>query len=275
MVIGENNNKTILADSSFDSNQISNLHLSIELSYSSLSYCIIDTQKYRCLLLSSQKLETDNLLEIFSNDDYLSQNFKSKSISFVNFANTLVPFELYEKEDKENLFALNHELNDEVLLEDNLREEIINLHAVPKLFFQTIKNIFPSAALRSQSSILINNFTNLNLKVETMFLYLKDSFVNIVVTKGKNLLFQNKFNYVTKEDLLFYVLFSIQELNFSNEDINTIVYGNVTEDEFSILYDYIRNIKYGNKLKDISCSNEFNSIENHCYSILYRQFLCV
>tara|TARA_B100000575_G_scaffold4983_1_gene3705 strand:+ start:1443 stop:2270 length:828 start_codon:yes stop_codon:yes gene_type:complete len=275
MVIGENNNKTILADSNFDSNQISNLHLSIELSSSSLSYCIIDTQKYRCLLLSSQKLETDNLLEIFSNDDYLSQNFKSKSISFVNFANTLVPFELYEKKDKENLFALNHELNDEVLLEDNLREEIINLHAVPKLFFQTIKNILPEAALRSQSSILINNFTNLNLKVETMFLYLKDSFVNIVVTKGKNLLFQNKFNYVTKEDLLFYVLFSIQELNFSNEDINTIVYGNVTEDEFSILYDYIRNIKYGNKLKDISCSNEFNSIENHCYSILYRQFLCV
>ena len=275
MVIGENNNKTILADSNFDSNQISNLHLSIELSSSSLSYCIIDTQKYRCLLLSSQKLETDNLLEIFSNDDYLSQNFKSKSISFVNFANTLVPFELYEKKDKENLFALNHELNDEVLLEDNLREEIINLHAVPKLFFQTIKNILPAATLRSQSSILINNFTNLNLKVETMFLYLKDSFVNIVVTKGKNLLFQNKFNYVTKEDLLFYVLFSIQELNFSNEDINTIVYGNVTEDEFSILYDYIRNIKYGNKLKDISCSNEFNSIENHCYSILYRQFLCV
>ena len=275
MVIGENNNKTILADSSFDSNQISNLHLSIELSSSSLSYCIIDTQKYRCLLLTSWKLESDNLFEIFSNDDYLSQNFKSKSISFVNFANTLVPFELYEKEDKENLFALNHQLNDEVLLEDNLREEIINLHAVPKLFFQTIKNILPGAALRSQSSILINNFTNLNLKVETMFLYLKDSFVNIVVTKGKNLLFQNKFNYVTKEDLLFYVLFSIQELNFSNEDINTIVYGNVTEDEFSILYDYIRNIKYGNKLKDISCSNEFNCIENHCYSILYRQFLCV
>ena len=275
MVIGENNNKTILADRSFDSNQISNLHLSIELSSSSLSYCIIDTQKYRCLLLSSRKLESDNLLEIFSNDDYLSQNFKSKSISFVNFANTLVPFELYQKKDKENLFALNHELNDEVLLEDNLREEIINLHAVPKLFFQTIKNILPAATLRSQSSILINNFTNLNLKVETMFLYLKDSFVNIVVTKGKNLLFQNKFNYVTKEDLLFYVLFSIQELNFSNEDINTIVYGNVTEDEFSILYDYIRNIKYGNKLKDISCSNEFNSIENHCYSILYRQFLCV
>ena len=275
MGIGENNNKTILADSSFDSNQISNLHLSIELSSVSLSYCIIDTQKYRCLLLSSRKLESDNLLEIFSNDDYLSQNFKSKSISFVNFANTLVPFELYKKEDKENLFALNHELNDEVLLEDNLREEIINLHAVPKLFFQTIKNILPAATLRSQTSILINNFTNLNLKVETMFLYLKDSFVNIVVTKGKNLLFQNKFNYVTKEDLLFYVLFSIQELNFSNEDINTIVYGNVTEDEFSILYDYIRNIKYGNKLKDISCSNEFNSIENHCYSILYRQFLCV
>ena len=108
-----------------------------------------------------------------------------------------------------------------------------------------------------------------------MFLFLKDSYINIVVTKGDSLIFQNKFEYQTKEDLLFYVLFSIQQLNFSNEEINTVIYGNISKEEYNILYQYIRNIKFGNKLKDISCSNEFNNIKDHCYNILYRQFLCV
>ena len=60
-----------------------------------------------------------------------------------------------------------------------------------------------------------------------------------------------------------------------NEEINTLVYGIIAKEEFKILYQYIRNIKYGNKLNDISCSNEFNNIDGHCYNLLYRQFLCV
>ena len=42
-------------------------------------------------------------------------------------------------------------------------------------------------------------------------------------------------------------------MNLSNEEINTLVYGIIAKEEFNILYQYIRNIKYGNKLNDISC----------------------
>ena len=45
MVTGENN-KTLIKDSTFDSLQISNYHLSIELSEKSISYCIVDKNKY-------------------------------------------------------------------------------------------------------------------------------------------------------------------------------------------------------------------------------------
>tara|TARA_B100002019_G_scaffold32573_1_gene26504 strand:- start:280 stop:1104 length:825 start_codon:yes stop_codon:yes gene_type:complete len=274
MVTGENN-KTLIKDSTFDSLQISNYHLSIELSEKSISYCIVDKNKYRCYLLFSQNYESQNLLKILNEDEFITREFLSKSISFVNFPNTLIPKELYNEKDKKNIFSVNHSLTNEELVIDELKSKIINLYAIPNTIFQTVKNVIPEAIIRSNSSILINNFLSLNNLQETMFLFLKDSYINIVVTKGDGLIFQNKFEYQTKEDLLFYVLFSIQQLNFSNEEINTVIYGNISKEEYNILYQYIRNIKFGNKLKDISCSNEFNNIEDHCYNILYRQFLCV
>ena len=274
MVTGENN-KTLIKDSTFVSLQISNYHLSIELSEKSISYCIVDKNKYRCYLLFSQNYESQNLLKILNEDEFITREFLSKSISFVNFPNTLIPKELYNEKDKKNIFSVNHSLTNEELVIDELKSKIINLYAIPNTIFQTVKNVIPEAIIRSNSSILINNFLSLNNLQETMFLFLKDSYINIVVTKGDGLIFQNKFEYQTKEDLLFYVLFSIQQLNFSNEEINTVIYGNISKEEYNILYQYIRNIKFGNKLKDISCSNEFNNIEDHCYNILYRQFLCV
>ena len=274
MVTGENN-KTLIKDSTFDALQISNYHLSIELSEKSISYCIVDKNKYRCYLLFSQNYESQNLLKILKEDEFITREFLSKSISFVNFPNTLIPKELYNEKDKKNIFSVNHSLTNEELVIDELKSKIINLYAIPNTIFQTVKNVIPEAIIRSNSSILINNFLSLNNLQETMFLFLKDSYINIVVTKGDGLIFQNKFEYQTKEDLLFYVLFSIQQLNFSNEEINTVIYGNISKEEYNILYQYIRNIKFGNKLKDISCSNEFNNIEDHCYNILYRQFLCV
>ena len=274
MVTGENNSKVFIKDSSFDDNQIPNYHLAIEVGKESISYCIIDPKKHRCILLYSKDCNIEELFNLFQDDAFITKKFSSKSISVINFPNTLVPKELYDEKDKEKLFELNHIPND-IILKDNLRNEIVNVYSIPKTLYQTINNLIPEAKLKAQSSILINNFLSYNQMKETMFLYIKDCFVNIIITKNEKLLFQNKFEYKTKEDLLFYVLFCIQQINLSNEEIKTIVFGSIKKEEFNILYDYIRNIEYGNKLKDISCGNEFNNIPEHCYNVLFRQYLCV
>ena len=274
METGESNSKLIIKEKDFNDNNIENYHLSIEISHQTISYCIIDTNKSRCKLLFSSKYDNNNLVEFINGDKYLSQDFQSISVSIVNFPNTLVPISLYNEKDKNDLFSLNHELDD-VILDDNIKNEIKNLYAVPESLNNTLNNLFPNAKIRSQSSILINNFLNHQNNKEYLYLYVKDNFVNIILTKNDELIFQNKFSYQTKEDLLFYTLFCIQELNLSNEEIKTDVYGDISKEEFNILYEYIRNIDYGNKLKDIECGSEFYNIKTHCFSILYRQHLCV
>ena len=274
METGESNSKLIIKEKDFNDNNIDNYHLSVEISHQTISYCIIDTNKRRCKLLFSSKYDNNKLVEIINGDKYLSQDFQSISVSIVNFPNTLVPISLYNEKDKNDLFSLNHELDD-VILDDNIKNEIKNLYAVPESLNNTLNNLFPNAKIRSQSSILINNFLNHQNNKEYLYLYVKDNFVNIILTKNDELIFQNKFSYQTKEDLLFYTLFCIQELNLSNEEIKTDVYGDISKEEFNILYEYIRNIDYGNKLKDIEWSSEFYNIKTHCFSILYRQHLCV
>ena len=274
METGENNSKLFIKEKDFNDNSFENYHLSVEISHQTISYCIIDTQKRRCKLLFSSKYDGNNLVEFINSDKYLTQEFQTSSVSIVNFPNTLVPKSLYNEKDKKKLFSLNHEL-DEVILDDNLRNEIKNLYSIPESLNNTLNNLFPTAKIRSQSSILINNFLNLHNNKEYLYLYVKDNFVNIILTKNDTLTFQNKFSYQTKEDLLFYTLFCIQELNLSNEEIKIDVFGDISKEEFNILYEYIRNIDYGNKLKDIECSSEFYNIKTHCFSILYRQHLCV
>jgi hypothetical protein len=274
METGESNSKLIIKEKDFNDNNIENYHLSLEISHQTISYCIIDTNKRRCKLLFSSKYDNNNLVEFINGDKYLSQDFQSISVAIVNSPNTLVPISLYKEKDKYDLFSLNHDLDD-VILDDNIKNEIKNLYAVPESLNNTLNNLFPNAKIRSQSSILINNFLNHQNNKEYLYLYVKDNFVNIILTKNDELIFQNKFSYQTKEDLLFYTLFCIQELNLSNEEIKTDVYGDISKEEFNILYEYIRNIDYGNKLKDIECSNEFYNIKTHCFSILYRQHLCV
>jgi|TARA_B110000263_G_scaffold107306_1_gene93737 hypothetical protein len=276
METGENNSNLKIVDKSFNNDFIINCHLSIELSQKSLTYCIIDTKKLRCNLLYSTNFNSqDELTTLLTTDNYIARDFQSKSIALTNYPNTLVPEKIYKEEDKENIFSINHD-NDDIIFTDRIKSNNIkNIYSIPKSLHQTLNNIIPDIKIKPQSTILINYLLSMQYNTEKIILYIKDNFVNILIAKNGKLLFQNKFRFTTKEDLLFYTLFCIQELNLSTENINTEVYGNISEPEFQLLHEYIRNIDYGNKLKDINCSNEFNNIEEHCFSILYRQHLCV
>ena len=132
MVTGENKTDILIKDSLFDNDQISNYHLSVELSKKSISYCIIDKQKHRCLLLSSQSYDLKDLHLILNNDDYLNKKFISKSISVVNFPNTLIPSKLYIEDDKKSLLRINHKIEDEELLSDKLKSCLLYTSPSPR-----------------------------------------------------------------------------------------------------------------------------------------------
>ena len=166
METGENNTIINFHDKSFISDLSEEYHLSIQISNSSFTYCILNIKNFHYCLLKSFKIESkfSEISKIISKNPELSLKYSTTSIGLVNFPNTLVPKEISETIDSKEILALNDNVLD-VILKDNIKAcEITNLYSINSDLNETINNYFPSAKIKSQSSILFDAFLKIDNK---------------------------------------------------------------------------------------------------------------
>lgn len=85
-----------------------------------------------------------------------------------------------------------------------------------------------------------------------IYLNINDKNYDIIVLKGAKLLFVNNFRFKTKEDFLYFLLFSIEQLHLEPESVPVYFMGMVTEDSqiVELTSRYVRDIRFK---KDIKC----------------------
>tara|TARA_B100000767_G_scaffold50430_1_gene45556 strand:+ start:140 stop:985 length:846 start_codon:yes stop_codon:yes gene_type:complete len=281
METGENNPIHIQSES-FNIGLASSYHLSIQLGISHFSYCLLNTTNFtyeyvKKYPLTSKDNTATGITEIINNDSNLKAKFFSQSIAFVNFPSTLVPDKLYKEEKIETLLAFNTKVNGTVLVDNIVSQKAYLIYSVPESILTIVSNFFPKAKYKSQESILIQQYSQLNTKIKKAYLYLNEQRVGITIFNGDKLIFNNSFKYANKEDLLYYVLFSFEQLKLSPDSINVNVFGTIedTDESFSLMYEYIRNIKLGRKPHQFTFPTEFNTLADHKYFGLFTQILCV
>jgi hypothetical protein len=188
-----------------------------------------------------------------------------------------VPSLLYKKEEKEAILAFNTEVKGKILVDTILSQKARLIYSVPKSILTIASNFFPKAKQKSQESILIHQYSQLKNNTENAYLYLNQKKITITLFKENKLVFNNSFDYLTKEDLLYFVLFSFEQLKLSSENIEVTLFGEISKDDenYKILYDYIQNITFGKSPKGVSFPNEFKNLAKHQYYGLFSQVLCV
>jgi len=281
METGESNPICIQSDN-FNIALANSYHLSIQLGISHFSYCLLNTTTFtydyaKKYSLSSKEDIATEITEIINNDAIIKADFSSQSVAFINFPSTLVPNTLYKKEDAKTLLAFNTEVKGEILIDNILSQKAHLIYAVPESIVSIVSNFFPKAKHKAQESILIQQYSQLNTDTEKAYLYLNEQKVGITIFKGNKLIFNNTFDYTSKEDLLYYALFSFEQLKISPNSIDVTVFGTIeNEDEhFNLLYDYISNIKLGKRPHQFTFPTEFNTLSEHKYFGLFTQVLCV
>ena len=271
------NNPIIIQSDNFNIALANNYHISIQLGISHLSYCLLNTTTfsydYTRIYNFSSVIE---VTEIINNDEVIKADYSSQSVAFVNFASTLAPSSLYKKEDAEAILAFNTKVNGKVLADVILSQEAHLIYSVPESILTIVSSFFPKAKQKAQESMLIQQYSQFN-NTEKAYLYLNQNNVIITLFKENKLVLNNSFDYITKEDLLYFVLFSIEQLNLSPENIEVTVFGSIEKDDeyFKLLYDYIRNIKLGKRPHQFTFATEFDSLAEHKYFGLFTQVLCV
>jgi len=281
METGESNPISIQSDN-FNIALANSYHLSIQLGLSHFSYCLLNTTTFtydyaKKYSISSAKDIATEITEIINNDAIIKAEFYSQSVAFVNSPSTLVPSTLYKEEKAETLLNFNSQVNGKILTDKIPSQKAHLIYAVPESIVSIVSNFFPKAKQKAQESILIQQYSQLNTDSEKAFLYLNEQKVGITVFKGDKLIFNNTFEYTTKEDLLYYTLFSFEQLKLSTETIDVTVFGTIEKNDeyFNLLYDYIRNVKLGKRPHQFTFPGVFNSIAQHKYFGLFTQVLCV
>lgn len=281
METGENNPIHIQTEN-FNIGLASSYHLSIQLGIHHFSYCLLNTTTFtydyaKKYPLASKDNTATEITEIINNDAILKAEFSSQSVAFVNFPSTLVPSKLYKKEEAETLLAFNTKVNGTVLADNIVSQKAHLIYSVPESILTIVSNFFPKAKYKSQESILIQQYSQLNTEKKKAYLYLNEQKVGITIFDGDKLIFNNSFKYTSKEDLLYYVLFSFEQLKLSPDSIEVTVFGTIedTDESFSLMYEYIRNIKLGKRPHQFTFPTEFNPLADHKYFGLFTQILCV
>lgn len=281
METGENNPIIIQSDN-FNIALANSYHLSIQLGISHFSYCLLNTTTFtydysKMHTLSSVDDTAAEITEIINNDTIIKAEFSSQSVAFINFPSTLVPSSLYKKEEKETILAFNTKVKGEALADTILSQKANLIYSVPESILTIVNDFFPKAKQKAQESILIQQYSQLNTNTEKAYLYLTQKKVTITFFKGNKLVFNNSFDYLTKEDLLYFVLFSFEQLKLSAENIEVILFGAIEKDDeyFNVLYEYIRNLKLGKRPHQFTFPSEFDSLAEHKYFGLFTQVLCV
>ena len=281
MAIGENN-KNISYTENINLQDTESYHLSMEISQQTVLFSLLEIKnlKYDYFkLLRCDSKDVSDLIALINTEDLLKQNYSSSTISYSHYPSTIIPNKVYENKHKRRYLEFTDE-NIQIIKSENIHQiDSTIIYSIPKKLNNIINQIQPQIIDRNNSNILITQLIKQynNLTKKNVFLFVKESKIEIIVLQKEKLFFQNTFSWISENDVLYFVLFLYEQLELEPEEAELYIFGKVDQGDkiYSLLYDYIRNIKFGEISKNLSFSKELSSINDHQHFGLFSQLLCV
>ncbi len=234
------------------------LKLSIQVSLNGLSFCILDRSENQIRFFKKIKFEKQldpikilSKIELaYENEEGLKVPVDEVILLFSNSLFSLVPYSMFDEANASNYLKFNTKiLKTDFIAFDVIAEEIVNIY-IP---YANITNYFfdkyGEFEYRHSLSVLIESILKHSEKDEEtlkVYLHSHQSSYELIVVKSGKLIFANSFEYETKEDFLYYILFTAEQLNLDPETMELILMGHITEDsdEYKMSWKYIRNISF-------------------------------
>lgn len=242
-----------------DFNNLEENHISIQLSLDGFSFCIYNKAERAFIAFAEYQFESDNLTpfqhlemveQLFKNDDLLKLKYKTVSVSHFNDLVSQVPLPFFDKNHLSQYLKYTIKVleNDYITYDQLQNSEIVNVY-IP---FVNINNFlidtYGSFEFKHSSTILIEKLLSefKNSDGDFCFVNVSKNNFELVILKDKKVTLFNCFSFKTKEDFIYYILFTIEQLNLNPEELKLILLGNIDAQSelFSILFKYIRNVDF-------------------------------
>jgi hypothetical protein len=288
---GEIKNKIIpinsFIDEAFDAKKTASFELILQIGLDSLLLTVRDKSKNKYIALENYTFQNvynfdvvSDLLAIVAKESKLiAHHYKSVVCLITNNLSTLVPNPLFKEEKKQTYLTFNTSIdNGELIIVDDLKNiEAKNIFALPTSIKSKLDELFKHITYHHASSILINSLmvANKNKTTKKLYIHFQAAHFEIMVIKGKELLFYNTFNYHSAEDFIYYLLFVCEQLHLNPETIDVVLLGGIEKNStiYTIAQKYIRNLKFGERTDGADYSYQLQTLPKHSYFTLFNNYI--
>jgi hypothetical protein len=258
-----------------------NLHLLIE--DNSISCAIFNSDNSAVHEICSStfaahKNNDDNLvneLNFFLKDfDVLKHHYAHISVQILNRSFTLIP-KAYANGQLKDVLEFNLGIKDiKTVQSTTINNSICFAYTYNFELHSFIEKTFNTAVIRHAGAISIDLFLKLkSFAASDVLLNIHTNLIELVIKKEHELLFYNIFKWDTNEDILYFLLFSIEQnqLNAANAKLHIAANLPVNNDLFTLIKKYIRSVNFvSSKALDVPVEN----LPNHYYFNILNDHLC-
>ena len=265
-------------DKSLDEKRAVDYDLVLQVTDRSCAYSIFDHGKNSYIALEAYDISLSGLAEQVH---WLKNPFRSVHIIVENNRSTLIPGVLFEESEKETYlnFSLEHDENERTRFDLLSRIEVVNIYGINEILANETVTIFPDAKICHLSSVLIEsiwmNFKNL-ITDKQIFIFVRQADFNLLIFDRKQLIYSNAFHFKAPEDIIYFVIFVMEQLNLNPEEIPVTLLGNIGKGTpgFDLLFRYIRNIDFATRSETLHYSHVFNDVPGHYWYPLLNPVMC-
>jgi len=257
--------------------------LSLQVTLGGFCFCIIDTLSNKIVALkeiyfsdfpTSSKVE-DLYWKAFNDHPELKEKYDEVIVLHDNNLATFVPTALFDEEFLGSYLQYNTKVFEtDFFAFDALQNYEMNHVFIP---FVNINNYlldqFSTFNYKHVNTILVSKLLDLskNRDEKQVYVHFSKNKFEIVIVQNQKLLLFNSFEFVTKEDFIYYLLFTTEQLNLNPEHFKVQLLGLISVDSelFEIAYKYVRNVSLLD-VSNVENSNDLSKEDNLRHFILLQ-----
>lgn len=280
--------KLDFVDETLDINLSKTYRLSIQASLNGFSFCVLDPVRNKYVALKyiplnetilEEKLE--KLENYLAKEELLQLSYKGSHIQYATNKVTLVPQPYFKTGEVKNFFQYNQQLNELDELHYGLHTETSSyiIYAVPNLIANIITKKFEGINFYSHGHTFLHDIMQHADRVNHSLIHMNihTDFVDIAITDKKQLLFYNTFTYQNEEELVFYLLQSMNRFNLEPGKQEIWLSGFIRKRDHldREIRSFVPHVKYRKPSEDYTYSYTFASAPMHWFTNILNHYSCV
>ncbi|MBF9237266.1 DUF3822 family protein [Hymenobacter sp. BT683] len=265
-----------LRDETFDPANPAAYNLYLLAGPSRLYLAAADVERNKFVALEEYPLAAGGVPALAAQHDFLNQRgWNAVRLAVTGRAFTLLPAPLFRPGDEAAALRLHHTLTPTETVRHTTHPgmELVNVFAADAALADWLAATHGSTGrMLHHTSALLAGLVHQRGAAAPRRLYLNPGQQELtLVVMGQHLEYCNVFPCTTAEDVVYYTILVMQELNLDPDQDEVTVWGELMPDSaiFSLLRTYLRNVRFGPRPGNVQYSYRLNDVFEYRYFDLF------